>query len=191
MPFFKTSQEWLEKSSLLIEARPKTTRVTTRYSIKPAPAGKQPKTTTTTAPPPTTTTTTTTATTTSTTTTTPSSTTSDVAEKAASNPKPPRGSIVLTTYDPVTGVNLKYRTTKAAEVSRLMQAALGRLGRCMAGLPAETPDEPMPDAPASAVQGVETDNKRGGNNGAATPVPVQQAQAAQSGGGKKKKKGRK
>ncbi|KAG5948110.1 hypothetical protein E4U59_004585 [Claviceps monticola] len=187
MPFFKTSQEWLEKSSLLIEARPKTTRVTTRYSIKPAPAGKQPKSTTTTASP----TTTATTTTTTTTTTTPSSTTSDAAAKAASNPKPPRGSIVLTTYDPVTGVNLKYRTTKAAEVSRLVQAALGRLGRCMAGLPAETPDEPMPDAPASAVRGVEADNKRGGNGGAATPAPVQQAQAAQSGGGRKKKKGRK
>ncbi|KAG6059280.1 hypothetical protein E4U17_006565 [Claviceps sp. LM77 group G4] len=191
MPFFKTSQEWLEKSSLLIEARPKTTRITTRYSIKPAPAGKQPKTTTTTTAPAPTTTTITTATTTSTTTKTPSSTTSDVTAKAASNPKPPRGSLVLTTYDPVTGVNLKYRTTKAAEVGRLMQAALGRLGRCMAGLPAETPDEPMPDAPASAVQGVEADNKRGGNSGAATPVPVQQAQAAQSGGGRKKKKGRK
>ncbi|KAG6123603.1 hypothetical protein E4U13_003847 [Claviceps humidiphila] len=190
MPFFKTSQEWLEKSSLLIEARPKTTRVTTRYSIKPAPAGKQPKSTTTTAPPPTTTTTTTT-TPTTTTTITPSSTPSDAAGTAASNPKPPRGSIVLTTYDPVTGVNLKYRTTKAAEVSRLVQAALGRLGRCMAGLPAETPDEPMPDAPASAVQGVEADNKRGGNSGAATPAPVQQGQAAQSGGGRKKKKGRK
>ncbi|KAG6302718.1 hypothetical protein E4U09_002093 [Claviceps aff. purpurea] len=185
MPFFKTSQEWLEKSSLLIEARPKTTRVTTRYSIKPAPAGKQPKSNTTTASP------TTTATTTTTTTTIPSSTPSDAAAKAASTPKPPRGSIVLTTYDPVTGVNLKYRTTKAAEVSRLVQAALGRLGRCMAGLPAETPDEPMPDAPASAVQGVIADNKHGGNGGAATPAPAQQAQAAQSGGGRKKKKGRK
>ncbi|CCE32263.1 uncharacterized protein CPUR_06123 [Claviceps purpurea 20.1] len=190
MPFFKTSQEWLEKSSLLIEARPKTTRVTTRYSIKPAPAGKQPKSTTTTTASPTTTATTTT-TTTTTTTITPSSTPSDAAARAASTPKPPRGSIVLTTYDPVTGVNLKYRTTKAAEVSRLVQAALGRLGRCMAGLPAETPDEPMPDAPASAVQGVIADNKHGGNGGAATPAPAQQAQAAQSGGGRKKKKGRK
>lgn len=100
--------------------------------------------------------------------------------------KPPRGSLVITTYDPVSGVNLKYRTTKAAEVTRLMHSALGRLGRCMAGLPAEAPEEAMPDAPVpvSAVEGADGDKQ--GNGGVATPV--QQGQQAQPGGGKKKKK---
>ncbi|KAG6040454.1 hypothetical protein E4U41_000494 [Claviceps citrina] len=175
MPYFKSSQEWLEKSSLLIEARPETTRITTRYSIKAVPPRLK-------APPA------------------DGAQTSDAHAAAAaaaaavlpeSNPKPPRGSLVLTTYDPVSGVNLKYRTTKAAEVTRLVQSALGRLGRCMAGLPAEPPEEAMPDAPpivAAADQGLvdsAAKQKSGGGGGGA--APVQPGQAAHSGGGKKKK----
>lgn len=41
---------------------------------------------------------------------------------------------MLKTYDPVSGVCLKYRTDKAAEVGRLV-AALGSCGRVMAALP--------------------------------------------------------
>ncbi|CAI4218093.1 unnamed protein product [Parascedosporium putredinis] len=38
-----------------------------------------------------------------------------------------------TTFDPVSGVVLKYKTTKAAEVNRLIQV-LGKLSKGMAGL---------------------------------------------------------
>ncbi|KAG5922946.1 hypothetical protein E4U42_005115, partial [Claviceps africana] len=139
------------------------TRITTRYSIKPAPTRKAADGTTT-------------------------EETTDAGTADAGSARPPRGSLVITTYDPVIGVNLKYRTTKAAEVTRLVQTALGRLGRCMAGLPAEYPEEAMPDAPViGAVQGVELDGKRDG--GAGTTAQV--GQAAQSAAGRRKKKGRK
>jgi len=53
---------------------------------------------------------------------------------AAEPPKQPRAYIELKTYDPESGVALKYKTDKAAEVGRLI-ASLGRLGRHMAALP--------------------------------------------------------
>ncbi|RSL48454.1 hypothetical protein CEP52_007961 [Fusarium oligoseptatum] len=140
MPYFKTSQEWLDQSIALLEARPATTRITTKYSLTPAPSRP---------------------------------------DDAAATAKPPRGSLVLKTYDPVSGVALKYRTTKAAEVSRLVHASLGRLGRSMAAVP-DVPEVSMPDA------GEEEQKEQA----AATS---QQPPAAQSGGGggKKKKKGKK
>ncbi|KAL6895020.1 signal recognition particle 9 kDa domain-containing protein [Trichoderma evansii] len=149
MPYFKTSQEWLDHSVALLEARPSSTRVTTRYSIKPVKPRKQ------------------------------TTTSSGDESTAPSDPKPPRGSLVLKTYDPVSGVTLKYRTTKAAEVTRLMSAALGRLGKAMAGIQ-DVPEETMQDADAA----VETPQ------GEQTP---QQGAAAGGGGGggKKKKKGKK
>ncbi|EEU43110.1 uncharacterized protein NECHADRAFT_83894 [Fusarium vanettenii 77-13-4] len=141
MPYFKTSQEWLDQSIALLEARPATTRITTKYSLSPAPSRP---------------------------------------DDAAATAKPPRGSLVLKTYDPVSGVALKYRTTKAAEVSRLVHASLGRLGRSMAAVP-DVPEVAMADA------GEEEQKEQ---QSAATS---QQPPAAQSGGGggKKKKKGKK
>ncbi|PNP43233.1 hypothetical protein THARTR1_11131 [Trichoderma harzianum] len=100
-------------------------------------------------------------------------------ESSPSDPKPPRGSLVLKTYDPVSGVTLKYRTTKAAEVTRLMYAAMGRLGRAQAGVQ-DVPEETMQDADA-----VETPQ------GEQTPQQQQQGAAGGGGGGKKKKKGKK
>lgn len=73
-------------------------------------------------------------------------------------------------------MTLKYRTTKAAEVTRLMSAALGRLGKAMAGIQ-DVPEETMQDADA-----VETPQ------GEQTP---QQIATGGGGGGKKKKKGKK
>lgn len=67
-------------------------------------------------------------------------------------------------------MTLKYRTTKAQEVTRLVGTALGRLSRPMAGV-ANVPEEEMAD--------VEEEK-----------VPEQPAAAAPS-GGKKKKKGKK
>ncbi|KAM0470867.1 hypothetical protein ACHAPX_009741 [Trichoderma viride] len=152
MPYFKTSQEWLDHSVALLEARPSSTRVTTRYSIKPVKPRKQTTTTT----------------------------SGDESSTAPSGPRPPRGSLVLKTYDPVSGVTLKYRTTKAAEVTRLMSAALGRLGKAMAGIQ-DVPEETMQDADAA----VETPQ------GEQTPQQVATGGAGGGGGGKKKKKGKK
>ncbi|KAL6793197.1 signal recognition particle 9 kDa domain-containing protein [Trichoderma sp. SZMC 28012] len=149
MPYFKTSQEWLDLSVALLEARPSQTRVTAKYSIKPVKPRKAD----------------------------PSSTSADESS-SPSDPKPPRGSLVLKTYDPVSGVALKYRTTKAAEVTRLMYAAMGRLGRAQAGVQ-DVPEETMQDADA-----VETPQGE--------QMPTQQQPAAGAGGGgKKKKKGKK
>ncbi|CEJ81381.1 hypothetical protein VHEMI01510 [[Torrubiella] hemipterigena] len=140
MPYFKTGQEWMEQSALLIEARPKTTRITTRYSLAPAPTPKS------------------------------SGDAPADTQKAAA-----RAELVLKTFDPVSGVTLKYRTTKAQEVTRLMQTSLGTLGRGMAGLPA-LPAETAPEATGTATPVGDA------KDGAAPAAPV---------GGKKKKKGKK
>lgn len=67
--------------------------------------------------------------------------TSKDAESAAhdtESQQPPtaKAELMLKTYDPRSGVCLKYRTDKAAEVGRLV-GSLGRLGRGMAALPEE------------------------------------------------------
>ncbi len=91
---------------------------------------------------------------------------------------------MLKTYDPASGVALKYKTSKAAEVTRLVQM-LGQLGKRMAGVAVPDGDEVMVDAPAAeAAEGR-----------AETPVvPVVAAAGsvpAAAGGGKgKKKKGK-
>ncbi|PHH77202.1 hypothetical protein CDD80_818 [Ophiocordyceps camponoti-rufipedis] len=182
MPYFSTSQEWLDQSALLLEARPTTvtcplfykqdrttadenpqTRVTTRYSIK---AVKPPRDQTPT-------------------------------DKDNDTPRPPRASLVLKTYDPVSGVTLKYRTTKAAEVSRLVHASLGRLARTMAALPdAATaadnagglPEEPMPDAPP--VAGLDVSSAVSGREGKDVQGSASRQQSQVGGAGHKKKKGR-
>ncbi|KAL1880492.1 hypothetical protein VTK73DRAFT_5879 [Phialemonium thermophilum] len=173
MPTYKKSEDWLLQSSLLIEARPATTRITTRYSIHPARrrdrSSKEKG-----AP------------------------TENILGTVASDAPapaqpPPRGELELKTYDPVSGVTLKYRTCKAAEVSRLVQMLGGPLGRRMAGLPsapagtaaAAAEDETLPDAP-------------GGDSGSGVLTPIagqqaaqQQSQQQQGAGAKgKKKKGR-
>ncbi|KAH7131393.1 signal recognition particle 9 kDa protein-domain-containing protein [Dactylonectria estremocensis] len=144
MPYFKTSQEWLDQSVALLEARPASTVITTRYSLKAAsarPSGDD--------------------------------------EDGDATAKPPRAALVIKTYDPVSGVTLKYRTTKAAEVSRLIGASLGRLGRSMAAVPPA--DEPMFDAQPEA------DDPKA----APASQPLQQQQQLPQQGGKKKKKGKK
>ncbi|PNY27223.1 Uncharacterized protein TCAP_02834 [Tolypocladium capitatum] len=160
MPYFKSSQEWLEQSVLLLEARPSTTRITTRYSIKPVK---------------------------------PRAENADDVTAAAATPKPPRASLVIKTYDPVSGVTLKYRTTKAAEVSRFVYSSLGRLGRVMAAVPIDVPEESMPDAPVGNEGSGAGEGRVGGAGAGATAQAqrTQQQQSQQGGGGKKKKKGRK
>ncbi|KAK3333797.1 signal recognition particle 9 kDa protein-domain-containing protein [Cercophora scortea] len=176
MPYYDKSEDWLHQSALLLQARPATTRITTRYNLKPAHRVTKAEkaaaaAASTTSPPP---------------------STANAASK-----KPPRGHLVLKTFDPSSGVCLKYKTSKAAEVGRLVQM-LGTLGRRMAALPevavsgGGAQDEVMADAAAEAEVGV--------GSGVQTPVPSAAAAAAAAvpaaasqagGGGKgKKKKGK-
>lgn len=109
----------------------------------------------------------------------------------AATDRPPRGHLVLRTYDPASGAVLRYRTSKAAEVAHLVQMLAG-LGRRMAALPPREEEPPAPEAPAKAAPDE-------GGSGAQTPVPgvsqvlPQQQQGGPSGGGGgagKKKKGK-
>jgi hypothetical protein len=102
---------------------------------------------------------------------------------AALAPEPIRATLTLKTYDPISGTTLKYSTTKAAEVSRLIQI-LGRLGRPMAGLPEVREDLAMVDTPAEGPSGVATP---------VVEVPGTAGKPGQGGGGAKKgkKKGKK
>ncbi|KAJ1335330.1 signal recognition particle protein [Microdochium nivale] len=180
MPYFATSQEWLRQSALLLEARPTTTRITTKYNIARPKARKPSK-----SKPESTEETTTTSSTSATTTTT---------------PKPPRGNLVIKTFDPVSGVTLKYRTTKAAEVGRLV-LCLGRLGTRMTGLPGDSADVEVATAGAEDVAMADDAAPAAAAAAAAeTPAPAAAAAAvstdskttAGGGGGKgKKKKGKK
>ncbi|KAJ0168020.1 hypothetical protein CTA2_11202 [Colletotrichum tanaceti] len=157
MPTYKTSQEWLEQSSLLLQARPATTRITTKYSIKLVKPRKSK---------------------------TPTEDATATEDSPMTDAKPPRGSLVLKTFDPVSGVTLKYHTTKAAEVSRLI-TCLGTLGRTMSNskAPVEVKDEPMADSAGAPTAGEEA--SAGASAGAPTPA------GAGGGSGKKKKKGKK
>ncbi|KAL1894917.1 hypothetical protein Sste5346_005604 [Sporothrix stenoceras] len=166
MATLATSQQWLHQSSLLLEARPHTTKITCRYSVKPKPARRvkkakdgedlpdAPKTTT----------------------------------AGAAVGQNPRAKLVLKTVDPASGVCLKYETTKAAEVSRLVQL-LGQLSRRQAGLVAGTASEEVEDvamAEATAAPAEET----AAPSPAPTPAPAQQQQQGGGGGKNKKKKGK-
>lgn len=53
---------------------------------------------------------------------------------ASAAPLVPRATLTLKTYDPESGVTLKFKTDRAAEVGRLING-LGRVGRHMAALP--------------------------------------------------------
>lgn len=105
--------------------------------------------------------------------------------------QPPKATLTLKTYDPVSGTCLKYQTDKQAEVGRLI-AALGSCGRLMAALPPkeegadegamdvdapvkEEPEVKAKAGPKEALKGGQGQGKggeKGGNGG---------------GGGKKKK----
>ncbi|KAL2195508.1 signal recognition particle 9 kDa protein-domain-containing protein [Corynascus similis CBS 632.67] len=160
MPYYAKSEDWLHQSSLLLQARPSTTRITTRYHLKPARRVRKPKNSD-------------------------QDAIAHEAQLAEAQEKPPRSHLVLKTYDPHSGVTLKYKTSKAAEVTRLIQM-LGTLGRRMAAVPVveKAEDEGMADAPPTEADGA------GAGSGVQTPVgqTQQQQQQQQGGGGKGKKK---
>lgn len=174
MPYYETSQEWLRQSALLLEARPSTTRITTTYHLtdktgtsKKRQKRRQQQ----------------------------QQEKQDQEQKSSSSTTAPRASLTLKTYDPCSGACLKYRTTKAAEVSRLI-LSLGQLGRKMAALPTDS-DTVMAEAGAAA-EDVGTPNvEKGEGQQQQQPQQQQQTQAqgqqqGGGGGGKgKKKRGKK
>ncbi|MCJ1357071.1 MAG: hypothetical protein MMC33_007067 [Icmadophila ericetorum] len=110
MVYFKDSQDWVHQSTLLLQARPTSTRITTKYKLLPQNDPSLSVRRHSKAPP------------------------SGTTHPSDPPPHPPsRAFLVLKTFDPVSGTCLKYRTDKAAEVGRLV-GGLGRCGRVMAGL---------------------------------------------------------
>ncbi|KAK4977311.1 hypothetical protein LTR66_010777 [Elasticomyces elasticus] len=200
MPYFTTSQEWQHHSSLLLQARPTTVGQLPPLPI-PTPPPPNPDTKLTQTPPQT-------RITTKYTITNPSSPSFQKRKAKRATPAPappapsteppesngvekhsaaPRATLTLKTFDPVSGVCLKYRTDKAAEVGRLI-GGLGRLGRHMAALPEVLEDTAMADAPAAEGTGTSTPVPAARD---ALPATAESKAQSAGGGGKKKKKGKK
>ncbi|CAK1361576.1 hypothetical protein CB0940_03063 [Cercospora beticola] len=160
MVLLSSSEEWQQQTSLLLKARPTTARITTKYNIpnleSPKYQQKLKK----------------------------RKREADSEEKESGNAAPlvPRATLTLKTYDPESGVTLKFKTDRAAEVARLING-LGRVGRHMAALPEKegAQDAIMEDAPGpeQASEDVKT----------SVPAPSEtKTQPQQTGGGGKKKK---
>ncbi|KAM0722226.1 hypothetical protein Q7P37_001667 [Cladosporium fusiforme] len=166
MVYLSTMEEWQQQATLLFQARPATARITTKYHIPNLEsakyASKKRKRTAATEE-------------------------NKEEEKAGEDaPRVPRGTLEVKAYDPESGVTLKFKTEKSADVGRLI-AGLGRVGRYMAALPekAEAPqDATMEDAPAA--EGAEAKDEPTAQE--TKPAPPATGGA---GGGKKKKKGKK
>ncbi|KAF2809039.1 uncharacterized protein BDZ99DRAFT_444994 [Mytilinidion resinicola] len=172
MPRFSTSAEWLSQSSLLLKARPTSTRISSKYSVLSPKASKvsksRKKAATLTASEP---------------------AAAPASDDVSATPTPTRANIAtftLKTYDPASGTCLKYQTNKAAEVGRLV-GSLGKLARVMAALPEVVEDLSAPIDQAGThtpvPEGVGKDVKAGDAKGPPG--------GGGAGGGKKKKKGKK
>ncbi|KAK3059083.1 hypothetical protein LTR09_000649 [Extremus antarcticus] len=130
MVLLETSDEWQRQSSLLLQARPTTARITVKYNVPNLQSPKVQK----------------------------AIKRKGDAEggkkDVAAAPAVPKAVLCLKTYDPESGVCLQFKTDRAAEVGRLI-TGLGRLGRHMAALPQKTEDAVMEDVAAvesTAVQ---------------------------------------
>jgi hypothetical protein len=175
MPYLPDLNTYLHQSSLLIQAYPTTTRITTKYSLPRRPNPKS-KSSAKPAPPA------------------PSeNATTGTTSKPHRERLPPSAKLTLKTFEPGSGICLKYKTDKAAEVGRLLTG----LGRLAGGEVIEMPVPASAPAAAPVEDKMEVDEV---GSGAVTPKvedgKVQgQGQGqpqAQGGGGKgKKKKGKK
>ncbi|KAL1589904.1 hypothetical protein WHR41_01331 [Cladosporium halotolerans] len=158
MVYLPTLEEWQRNAALLLQARPASARITTKYHIpnldskryaskkRQQPSGEGQN---------------------------------EAAPEAA---RVPRAVLEVKAYDPVSGVTLKFKTEKSADVGRLV-AGLGRMGRTMAALPERAEgleDAVMEEAPAAEEAAQET-----------KPAPAPAPATGGGGGGKKKKKGKK
>ncbi|KIW64348.1 hypothetical protein PV04_09290 [Phialophora macrospora] len=185
MPYFSDLNIYLHQSSLLIQAYP-TTRVTTKYSLPRKPNAKAqshpgPKSKPSSSKD------------------TPASATESAADTSTqAQPKRDRSAtLTLKTYHPESGICLKYRTDKAAEVGRLL-TGLGRLAK---GEAIETPSTAAASASATGVSTAEGDADKMDIDGAVVktedkvataPSAAVTQHAGGGGGGKaKKKKGKK
>ncbi|PNS17617.1 hypothetical protein CAC42_3012 [Sphaceloma murrayae] len=169
MPLYASSEEWTHYTTLLLRARPTTTRIVTKYTIPALPSLSSVKATRSRRAS--------------------SRARSSTEDASASEPKPPAeyakekptiGYLELRAYDPESGVCLKYRTEKAAEVGRLI-GGLGRMGRVMAALPEV---EEKAGEKEDVVMGEAEDE------GKKEEVKTAAGQAQTSGGKGKKKKGK-
>ncbi|WPH01980.1 Hypothetical protein R9X50_00483400 [Acrodontium crateriforme] len=158
MVYLSTSEEWQRQSSMLLQARPTTTRITTKYKIpnldspKYQNSKKRKRTT-----------------------------------EGEEKEDVPRAVLVLKAYDPASGVCLKLKTDRQADVGRLI-TGLGRLGRYMAALPEKSEDAVM-EEPSGGLALNPSDNTS--STPAAADAKTQQAPTESAGGNKKKKKGKK
>ena len=177
MPYLPDLNTYLHESALLIQAYPTTTRITTKYSLprKPNPKAKaksKPKPTETKKPVPL------------------DNTATTAPTKPARERLPPSATLTLKTFEPDSGICLKYQTDKAAEVGRLLTG----LGRLAGGEVIEMPAPATAAAAAAEVEDkMEIDEVVSGN---ATPkvdeLKLQGQAEVPGGGGKgKKKKGKK
>ncbi|KAL2048230.1 hypothetical protein N7G274_000141 [Stereocaulon virgatum] len=166
MPYLPTAQSFLEQSRLLISARPITTRITTKYTLPRKPSRESSKLKS------------------------PPSSTLEPSQSHTS--QPPKATLTLKTYDPISGTCLKYETDKAAEVGRLV-AALGSCARVMAALPAkeEGPDEGAIDVEAPVKEDSKAILKEGGKEAKGGLGQIKGGDKGGGGGGGKKKKGKK
>ncbi|KAK0945363.1 hypothetical protein LTR48_001066 [Friedmanniomyces endolithicus] len=175
MVYLKTPEEWQHHSALLLQARPTTTRITTKYKIPNLASPKYNK---------------------------PNKRKRDGGDgeekEQHTGPKVPRAVLVLKTYDPESGVVLKLKTDKAADVGRLIEG-LGRLGRRMAALPEKAEEAVMEDAEVAEQAPVGGATAPNGKETAAAATTGDGKALHTSGGGgggggggaKKKKKGKK
>ncbi|KAK2871977.1 hypothetical protein FQN49_002654 [Arthroderma sp. PD_2] len=173
MVYLATSQDYLKQSSLLLEAYPDTTRITTRYSYPKRPSAKE-RSKAKSKP-----------------------ATSGSAEPTEASAAP--ATLTLKTFNPTTGICLKYQTKKAAEVGRLI-AGLGKLasgapiedfvptqipGKSPAG---ETEDVDMLDVPLRTMAPSPVNDEKDGASRSNTPGA---GGASGGGGGGKSAKGKK
>jgi hypothetical protein len=200
MPYLATAQEWLTQSALLLEARPSTvseelssflasncrsqahlrpgqTRITTKYSVL-APSSKAKSKPSRTAR--------------AEDSATPAVTASSAGQDGTATPPAPppiRAKLTLKTYDPASGVALKYETDKQAEVGRLI-SSLAKLGRTMAGLPEVPEDSAMLDAPPAETVELATDAASLPSGAGGAPAGGNGTQVGPQGAKKGKKKGK-
>lgn len=176
MTYFSDLHTYLHQSSLLIQAYPQSTRITTKYSQPRKPKRSKATGADTEAP----------------STEAPNATTSR-------QKKEPSATLTLKTYHPESGICLKYKTDKAAEVGRLM-TGLGRLakGEIIDVATAEGGESTTgAGVDIGSGQGLSGTDKMEIDGGAATEAKTTAQmtqggqQPQQSGGGKKKKKGKK
>lgn len=171
MTYFRDLNTYLHQSSLLIQAYPKDTRITTKYSQprKPKPAKST------------------------------QTDTNGESTKTRREQREPSATLTLKTYHPESGICLKYKTDKAPEVGRLM-AGLGRFAKGeIIDLPSGDADTTGAGIAIGGGEALSNGGPAQGDKMEVDSAPAAELKTAtqmtqgqqQSGGGKKKKKNKK